>query len=258
MRIAVIGGTGVAGRHTVEALNRVGHDTVVVTRSQGVDVTTGADLDAALAGVEVVIDVSTLQGSDHESTRALFATATRHLVAAERRARIRHHILLSIVGVDRIEGNAHYAGKRAQEEVLTSSSLPLTIQRVTHFHEFAETVVAWTRQGHVATLPPLLVQPVAAADVGDALAELAAGDPRGRATDLAGPEPQDLIDMARRTLAARGESIRLIPNWRTGVFGLDAAGEALLPGPEARLAPTTFDAWLLRQAAPATRRVGGS
>src|SRR5919106_5685615 len=66
-------------------------------------------------------------------------------------------------------------------------------------------------------------------------------------TDLAGPEPQDLVDMARRTLAARGESIRLIPSWRSGLFGVDAAGEVLLPGPEARLAPTTFEAWLTTQ-----------
>jgi uncharacterized protein YbjT (DUF2867 family) len=99
--------------------------------------------------------------------------------------------------------------------------------------------VAWTRQGQVATVPPLLVQPIAAADVGAVLAEIATGAPQGRATDLAGPEPQDLVDMARRTLAARGESIRLIPSWRSGLFGVDAAGEVLLPGLEARLAPTT-------------------
>jgi hypothetical protein len=116
--------------------------------------------------------------------------------------------------------------------------------RGTQFHEFAGIVVAWTRKGQVAVVPPLLVQPVAAADVGDALGEIAAGAPQGRVTDLAGPEPQDLVDMARRTLSARGESIRLIPSWRTGLFGVEAAGEMLLPGPEARLAPTTFDAWL--------------
>jgi uncharacterized protein YbjT (DUF2867 family) len=91
------------------------------------------------------------------------------------------------------------------------------------------------------------VKKIISADVGDVLAEIATSAPQGRATDLAGPEPQDLVDMARRTLAGRGESIRLIPSWRTGLFGLDAAGEVLLPGPEARLAPTTFDAWLAGQ-----------
>jgi uncharacterized protein YbjT (DUF2867 family) len=231
MRIAVIGGTGTAGRHTVEALRRAGHDAVVVARSRGVDVSTGEGLDDALA----------------EVTKKLFAAATRNILATERRAQVRHHVLLSIVGVDRIEGNAHYAGKRLQEEILSSGPIPLTIQRATQFHEFAGMVVEWTRQGNIATVPPLLVQPVAASDVGDVLAEIAAGEPQGRTTDLAGPEPQDLVDMARRTLLARGESTQLIPSWRSGLFGVEAAGEMLLPGPEARLAPTTFDAWLTVQ-----------
>jgi uncharacterized protein YbjT (DUF2867 family) len=251
MRIAVIGGTGIAGRHTVDAARRAGHEAVVVARSRGIDVSTGEGLDDALAGVDTVIDVSAMQGPDAEATRQLFAGATRNLLAAEQRAGVRHHVLLSIVGVDRIEGNAHYAGKRAQEEMLFSGPVPVTIQRATQFHEFAGTVVGWTRRGDVAAIPPLLVQPVAAADVADVLVEIAAGDPQGRATDLAGPEPQDLVDMARRTLSARGESIRLLPSWRTGLFGVDAAGEMLLPGPEARLAPTTFDAWLAGQGAAA-------
>jgi hypothetical protein len=49
--------------------------------------------------------------------------------------------------------------------------------------------------------------------------------------------------MARRTLAARGECLRLIPTWR-GRYGVELAGEVLLPGPDARLASTTFDDWL--------------
>ena len=253
MRIAVIGGTGVAGRATVAALRQAGHDVAVLARLRGVDVSTGEGLDEALVGVDVVIDVTNAQAADTEKTRNLFATATRNILAAER-ARVKHHALLSIVGLERIEGNAHYAGKRLQEEILLSGPIPLTIQRATQFHEFAGMVVDWTRQGNVATMPPILVQPVAASDVGAVLAEIAAGDPRGRAVDLAGPEPQDLVDMARRTLEARGEPLRLIPSWRSGVFGEEAAGENLLPGPEARLAPTTFDTWLTTQSATARSR----
>jgi hypothetical protein len=78
------------------------------------------------------------------------------------------------------------------------------------------------------------------------LCEIATGPARGRAPDLAGPAPQDPIDMARRTLAAGGQSIELVPSWRSGLFGVDAAGEQLLPDAGARLAPTTFDAWLAR------------
>src|SRR5688572_10163146 len=247
MRIAVIGGTGMAGRHTVDAMRRAGHEPVVLSRSHGVDVTTGRGLDEALARVDAVIDATNVQAGDADASRSLFATAARNLLAAEERAKVRHHVLLSIVGIDRLEAHPHYAGKRAQEEIVSAGAIPWTIQRATQFHQFAGMVVAWTRQGDTAMVPPILVQPIAASDAGAVLAEIAAGEPRGRATDVAGPDVHDLVDMARRTLAARGESVRLVPSWQSGVYGVEAAGEILLPGPEARLAPTTFDAWLATQ-----------
>ncbi|MGH3886387.1 MAG: SDR family oxidoreductase [Pseudonocardiaceae bacterium] len=255
MRVAVIGGTGFVGRHTIRALRHTGHDAVVVARSTGTDVTTGAGLDAALAGVEAVIDVTNTAAQDAAAAREFFGTSTGHLLAAEQRAGVAHHVVLSIVGVDRIEGNAHFAGKRRQEELALAGPIPATILRATQFHEFAAMVVDWTRQDAVATVPPLLVQPVAASDVGQVLAEVATGAPQDRTLELAGPETQDLVDMARRTLTARGESVRLIPSWRGGLFSVEVAGEVLLPGPDAQLAPTTFDAWL---AAEATSTSSGS
>ena len=245
MRIAVIGGTGGVGRHTVAAAERAGHETVVVSRSRGVDVTTGEGLKRALAGVDAVIDVTNLQAADVAATQDLFVRATQNLLAAEEGARVKHHVLLSIVGVDLIVGNAHYAGKRAQEKLVAEGRVPWTIQRATQFHDFPAMVAGWLTQGDAATIPPALIQPVAPADVGEVLVEIAAAKPElGRAPDLAGPEPQDFVDMARRTLAMRGQNLRLVPSWRNGVLEVEAAGEIMLPGPGARLAPTTFDAWL--------------
>jgi uncharacterized protein YbjT (DUF2867 family) len=244
MRIAVIGGTGLAGRHTVEALRRAGHEPVAVARATGVDVLTGEGLDDALEGVEAVVDAGNHFADEPAEAIALFGAATEILLAAEQRAGVRHHVLLSILGLDRIEGNAHYAGKRRQEGLMAESPVAATIVRAAQFHEFAETVVARTRRGGEAAVAPLLMQPVAAADVGAVLAEVAAGPALGRAPDLAGPQPEDLVDMARRVMAAKGDPIRLLPSWRGGVFGPEAAGEVLLPAPGARLAATTFDAWL--------------
>ena len=121
--------------------------------------------------------------------------------------------------------------------------------RATQFHEFAA-VVSWTRRGDVVAAPPLLVQPAAAADVADVLAKAALDDPAGT-IEVAGPEPQDLVDMARRTLAARGQTLRLVPTWR-GPFGVEMAGEVLLPGPGSVIAPTTFEQWLAAQQPAAT------
>jgi hypothetical protein len=76
------------------------------------------------------------------------------------------------------------------------------------------------------------------------LAEVAVGEPQGRYADVAGPETQDLVDMARRTFAARGHTVQLVPTWSAGPFGPEMAGPVLLPGEGARIAPTTFDDWL--------------
>jgi uncharacterized protein YbjT (DUF2867 family) len=107
-------------------------------------------------------------------------------------------------------------------------------------------VASWSEQDGVATIAPLLVQPIAPQDVAEVLAEVAAGEPKGRYVDVAGPEPQDLVDMARRTNAARGHEVKLVPTW-DGLFGVSMSGNALLPGVNARLAPTSFDKWLAEQ-----------
>jgi uncharacterized protein YbjT (DUF2867 family) len=247
MRIAVAGGTGLAGRHTVKALRAGGHDAVVLARSAGVDLTTGHGLAGVLAGVDAVIDVINTPTTSAEQARAFFGTTTGQLLAAEDHAGVRHHVVLSIVGVDRVEGNAHYAGKRAQEWMALAGPVPATILRATQFFDYAAMVVGWTRRGQVARVPPLLLQPVAVADAADVLVQVALGAPQNGVRELAGPEPQDLVDMVRRTLAARGESLRLIPGWG-GRFGVELAGEVLLPGPHAQIASTTFDSWLAAQA----------
>ena len=247
MRVAVAGGTGLAGRHTVKALRDAGHDAVVLARSAGVDLTTGRGLADALVGVDAVIDATNTPTSSPAQAQAFFTTTTEQLLATEHHAGVRHHVVLSIVGVDRIEGNAHYAGKRAQERAALAGPVPATILRATQFFDYAAMVLGWTRQGQVARVPPLLIQPVAVADVADALVQVAVGAPRNGVVELAGPEPQDLVDMIRRLLAARGEPLRLLPGWG-GRFGIELAGEVLLPGPDAQIAPTTFETWLATQA----------
>ncbi|MFD9871632.1 SDR family oxidoreductase [Streptomyces niveus] len=246
MRIAVAGATGNIGALTVAALDRGGHDVVRVSRSLGVDLSTGEGLDDALTGVEAVVDVTNSPAADRAETVAYFHAATGNLLAAERRAGVRHHVLLSIAGVDRVEGNAHYAGKREQERLVSAGPVPWTIVPAAQFHDFAAMVASWAERDGVATVAPLLVQPVAPADVADVLAEIVTGEPQGRYVDVVGPEPQDLVDMARRTNEARGHRVKLVPSW-SAAFGPEMAGDVLLPGENARIAPTTFDEWLAGQ-----------
>jgi uncharacterized protein YbjT (DUF2867 family) len=245
MRIAVAGATGNIGALTVAALERGGHEVTRISRSLGVDLTTGEGLDAALAGVEAVVDATNGPATTADEVVAYFGATTRNLLAAEERAGVRHHVLLSIVGIHLVEGNAHYAGKREQERLVSEGPVPWTIVPVTQFHDFAEMVAGWTERDGVAMIAPLLVQPIAPADVADVLAEIVTGEPRGRYADVAGPEPHDLVDMARRTHQARGREVKLVPTW-SGIFGPAMAGNVLLPGDGARIAPTTFEEWLAK------------
>ncbi|MBK3642917.1 SDR family oxidoreductase [Streptomyces sp. MBT33] len=243
MRIAVAGATGNIGARTVAVLEQAAHDVVRISRSHGIDLLSGEGLDAALTDVDGVVDATSHETADRDEAVAFFGAATSNLLAAEERAGVRHHVLLSIVGIDRVDGNAHYAGKREQERLVAEGPTPWTIVPFTQFHDFAATVTSWTEHDGVATIPPLLVQPIAPADVADILAEIATGTPQGHYRDVAGPEPQDLVDMARRTNDTRGHAVKLVPTW-SSLLGPEMAGNVLLPGKDARIAPTTFDDWL--------------
>jgi uncharacterized protein YbjT (DUF2867 family) len=244
MRIAVAGATGRIGQLTVAALDKAGQQTVPLSRATGVDAYTGSGLADALRGADALIDVINNPSQDKAEIVDFFGTTTANLLAAEERAGVRHHVLLSIVGLDLGQRVPHYAGKREQERLVGGGPVPWSIVRATQFHDFAAMVAGWAERDGSATIAPLLVQPIAQADVAAALADVATSTPLGRRLDIAGPETQDLVDMARRTFAARGQGIRLVPTWR-GAFGPDMAGEVLLPGEGAKLGPTTFDAWLV-------------
>ena len=103
MRIAVAGATGVVGRHVVDVAKERGHEVVSLSRATGQDLVTGTGLNEALAAVDAVIDVSNVTTMSARKAVAFFQTATRNLLAAERRNGVEHHVALSIVGIDDID-----------------------------------------------------------------------------------------------------------------------------------------------------------
>ncbi|QKJ21062.1 SDR family oxidoreductase [Microbacterium hominis] len=243
MTIAVAGGTGVVGRPTVEAVRAAGHTPVVLARSRGVDLLTGEGVDAALEGVDAVIDLSNITTLKADVATRFFETATGTLLAAAARRRVAHLVLLSIVGVDRAPYD-YYAGKLAQERVVEAGAVPATILRATQFHEFSAQLFDRGRLGPLHLAPKGRVQPIAAAEVGAHLVSIAAGRPQGRATDLAGPREERLDDMVRRYAASIGYR-----GWVPSVPLPGRQGRALrdgtiLPGPDAQRGHQTFAQWL--------------
>ncbi|WP_435742677.1 SDR family oxidoreductase [Microbacterium sp. PMB16] len=243
MKIAVAGGTGVVGRHTVDAVREAGHEPVVLSRSQGVDLVSGKGLDAALEGVDAVIDVASIETLKAAAAIEFFTAATGNLLSAAADAGVSHVVLLSIVGIDRIPYD-YYAGKVAQEKVVEASRVPWSIQRATQFHEFAAQMFERAKLGPLHVAPNARTQPVAAREVGERLVALALGRPQGRVRDFAGPREERLADMIRAF--ARHEGYRgWIPALNVPgpqMRGM-RAGDAL-PGADADLGRQTFAEWL--------------
>lgn len=111
MKIVVIGGTGLIGSKTVAILRQGGHEVVAASRKGGVDTVTGEGLKEAMAGAQAVIDLSNAPSFDRQVVLEFFETSGRNLLAAEAAASVRHHVVLSIVGTDRVPGKAITAPK---------------------------------------------------------------------------------------------------------------------------------------------------
>lgn len=250
MRIAVAGGTGTVGRPTVDAVRDLGHEAVVLSRSGGVDLLTGEGLDAALDGADAVIDTSNVTTLSADAATKFFTAATGNLVAAAARAGVEHVVLLSIVGIDRIPHD-YYAGKLAQEAVVEASPVPWTLLRATQFHEFAAQMFERAKAGPLHLAPKARTQPIAAREVGEHLAALAAGPARGRTADLGGPREEELADMIKtyaRAVGHRG------PVWAVSLPGAQMKGMRAglaLPAPDAVLGRQTFGDWIAEVKRPA-------
>lgn len=241
MRIAVAGGTGTVGRHVVQLAEAAGHDVRVLARSRGVDVRTGAGLN--LDGVDVVIDVTSVGTQSARVSRAFFEAAADSLEAAETRAGVRHHIALSIIGVDRAPVG-YYAGKAAQEARVERSAVPWSILRAAQFHEFAGQVSTQARLGRLVLVPVMRSQPLAARDVAERLLAIAEAGPSGRVPDLAGPREESMPELVRQQLRADGDPGRVLALPLPGGFMRALRDGTLLPGAEAGLTTQTFAEWL--------------
>jgi len=246
MKIAVAGGTGVAGRWTAEALRAGGHEVVVIARSAGADLVTGAGLDAALAGVDAVIDATNTASSGRRASSEFFEATARTLTRTAAAAGVRHIVALSIIGIDRVP-YGYYQGKLRQEKVLLESPVPVSILRAAQFHEFPGQYLA-KLPGPVVIVPRWRAQPVAAREVGAALARIAAGDPVAM-SELAGPREEIMADMIRQIVRARGDRRVVVSVRLPGATGKAmAAGGGLPTGPGLR-GTQTFADWVTEQRA---------
>ena len=187
MKLTVIGGTGLIGSQVVQKLAAAGHEAVPAAPSTGVDLITGKGLDQAMEGADVVINLANSPTFDAASLD-FFRTSMTNLLAAGRRADVRHQVILSIVGVDQVPQLDYYRAKTLQEDLLRQGPTPYSIVRATQFFEFTDATLAMTADDTTVRLPATRLQPIAAADVVDAVVDVSTDAPLQGIRNVAGPD----------------------------------------------------------------------
>jgi uncharacterized protein YbjT (DUF2867 family) len=248
MKIVVIGGSGLIGKQVTAELRRRGHEAVPASPSTGVNAYSGEGLAGTLAGAEVVVDVSNSPSFEDAAVLDFFERSGRNLLAAEHRAGVKHHVALSIVGTDRVEGNGYFRAKVAQEQLIRQSGLPYTIVRATQFFEFVSTIAEASVVGDRIVVPDADFQPVAAADVASALAEVAGEAPANGIIEIAGPERLPFREFIAQRTAASGDDRAVWADPKALYFGAPLQTGSLVPEERtgARLGSTRFEAWLAK------------
>lgn len=241
MKIAVIGGTGLIGSQVVKNLSAAGHEAVPHSKSTGIDVISGQGLDAAVAGADVVVNLTNSPTFD-EASPAFFQTSMDNLLAAARKGGVGHFGILSIVGADQVPELDYYQAKVLQEKILAAGPIPYSIVRATQFMEFMDAVLSWTASGDTVRLPATPIQPIASRDVADAVAEVAAGVPLNGIRNIAGPEIFSLDDLGRITLSHKGDHRTIVTDSTAGMFAV-VKGD-VLTDKDAHLAATRYADWL--------------
>src|SRR3954471_785688 len=244
MKIVVIGGSGLVGSKLVTRLGERGHEAVAASPDSGVDTLTGEGLAEVLKGAGAVVDVSNSPSFEDADVLEFFETSTRNLLAAEAAAGVRHHVALSVVGTERLSESGYFRAKIVQEQLIRASSIPYSIVHATQFFEFVKSIADAATVDGTVRLAPVLVQPMAADDVAEAVGMTALGSPLMGTVEVAGPEQFRLDALIRTGLRARHDPREVVADPHARYFGAELGERTLVPDVGAHLGRTRFEEWL--------------
>lgn len=244
MKIVVIGGTGLIGSNVVANLRDNGHEVVPASPRLGINTITGEGLAEALDGAAVVVDVSNSPSFEDSAVLKFFKTSTSNLLAAEAAAGVGHHVALSIVGIDRSPTNGYFKAKIAQEDLIESGPIPYSIVRSTQFFEFVDGIAESATIGNEVHMAPVAFQPIAAADVSRAVANVAMNAPLNGRLEIAGPDRLRFDGVIQQRLAARNDPRQVISDPQAQYFGSVPMEDSLVPLNGAQLGQVHYEEWL--------------
>ncbi|WP_028982525.1 SDR family oxidoreductase [Sporocytophaga myxococcoides] len=244
MKILVIGGSGLIGTKVVAQLTQKGQQVIAASPSTGINTITGEGLTEAIKDTDIVIDLANSPSFEDNAVMEFFQTAGRNLSEAEMSAGVKHHVALSIVGVDTMQNIGYMRAKMAQEDLVRQSGIPFTIIRSTQFFEFIGGITNQATQENEVHLSDVKFQPIAADDVADFVVKHALAAPVNGKVEIAGPDRFDMYKVADRYLQYIKDSRKVIPNGRPEYFGGEITHSALVPSGEAEIGAISFEKWL--------------
>ncbi|THC51813.1 SDR family oxidoreductase [Streptomyces sp. A1499] len=249
MKVVVIGGTGLIGSKLVAKLDEHGHEAVPAAPNTGVNTLTGEGLAEVLEGAQVVVDVSNSPSFADDDVMEFFRTSTTNLLKAETEAGVTHHVALSVVGTERLQGSGYFRAKQVQEELIKASGVPYSIIHATQFFEFMKGIAAEATDDDTVRLAPVKIRPIYSGDVAATVGRTAVGAPVEGVVEVAGPETFQLDQLVRKSLAAKNDPRTVVTDPRATYFGTELQETTLLPGPDAHITETRFADWTAQQRA---------
>jgi uncharacterized protein YbjT (DUF2867 family) len=229
MKVVIIGGTGLIGRKLAAKLESGGHQVVAAAPSTGVNSLTGEGIDEALAGGDVVIDVTNSPSFEDDAVMEFFRKSTGNLLSAAKAAGASHYVALSVVGCDRIRDSGYLRAKRAQEAMIEAGGVPYTVLRATQFFEFLNAIAEGGMQGSAVHMSSGKFQPVAADDVAATLAAIATAPPKNGVVELAGPEASSMAEFIQSYLSSKGDARKVVADPDAKYFGAVLDKDGLAP-----------------------------
>src|SRR5690348_5840955 len=217
MNIIVLGGSGLVGRNAVARLRAEGHQVSAASRRTGVDVITGQGLAESLAGADIVVDVTNSPEFEGIAAFEFFKAAIFNILEAEKRAGVKHHVSLSVVGTGRLDDSPYLCGKALQERLIAASGIPFTIVHATQFFEFLRDIITSAVVGQSICLAPAYIEPVASDDVAATIARVAVATPVNGSIEIAGPERERMSELIQRNVR-HGSALQRAYRSRRAVF----------------------------------------
>ena len=247
MKIVVIGGSGLIGSKVVQIFRNWEHEVVSASPLTGVDIVSGEGLADVLINADIVVDLANPPLFDEVGVTKFFKRASENLLSEEIYAGVRHHVCLSVVGLEDMQHIEYMRAKKMQEEMVYDSGLPYTIVRSTQFMEFIKGIADSATVGEEVHLSEISFQPIAADDVAEFLVEYALDGPLNRIVQIAGPTRYSICETVKKYLKTVGDARRAFPTGKPVFLGGWVNRDTLVPSGKVRLGNLAFENWIERR-----------